>query len=71
VVTLEAKTIQRESNRRGWSQQELARRSGLSRPTISLAWRGGLVSGRTAQRLMAAFKRYPPTLDGFIKEAAS
>ena len=67
MLAVDAAVIQRECNRRGWTQQELARRSKLSRPTISIAWRGGLVSGRTAQRIMATFDKYPATLDGLVK----
>lgn len=67
MVTMDARSIQREAKRRGWTQQELARHAGLSRPTISLAWRGGLVSGRTARALQVCFKKYPATLDGLVK----
>ena len=67
MVTIDARTIQKEAGRRGWSQQDLARHAGLSRPTISVAWRGGLVSNRTAEALRVCFKKYPATLDGLVK----
>jgi plasmid maintenance system antidote protein VapI len=70
VVALDAKVIQHENARRGWNNQDLARYSKLSRPTISVAVRGGLVTARTAQRIRAAYDRNKPTLDGLVRESA-
>jgi hypothetical protein len=69
VIALDAKVIKRENDRRGWNNGDLARHSGLSRPTISVAVRGGLVTARTAQAIQAAYKRFQPTLDGLVKTA--
>lgn len=70
MVMLDARTIQRENALRGWTQQDLARYSKLSRPTISVAVRGGLVSARSAERIRAAYKRFQPTLTGLVRESA-
>ena len=67
AVTLSARTIQRECARLGWNQEELSRQSGLSRPTISIAFRGGLVTARTARRISDAFERGKPLMEGLVK----
>ena len=70
MVLMDARTIRQECARRGWSQEELARQAGLSRPTVSVAVRGGLVSARTAERIRDAFKRVKPSLDGLVRGTA-
>jgi plasmid maintenance system antidote protein VapI len=64
------KAIRRECLRRGWGQQELARHAGLSRPTVSVAIRGGLITPRTALKIQAAFDRTKPKLAGLVRETA-
>jgi len=59
-----------ECRRRGWTQEDLARQSGLSRGTVSVAYRGGMISPRTARRIQEAFDRVRPTLDGLVSESA-
>ncbi len=61
--------IRWECQRRGWNQQELARQSSLSRATISVAYRGGNVTGRTARLIQHAFDETKPTLDNLLRRA--
>jgi transcriptional regulator with XRE-family HTH domain len=69
-IALDPSTIRDECRRRGWSQEALARASGLSRPTISVAYRGGIISIRTANFILEAFDKNKPTLDKFLKRVS-
>ncbi len=48
------KIVQAARLERGWSQTELAREAGLSRPTVSRVERGGDPSMETTRRLAEA-----------------
>lgn len=65
-LALDGQTIRWECQRRGWNQEALARHSGLSRPTISVAYRGGTITGRTARLIQYAFEQTKPTLDNIL-----
>jgi len=70
LLRLDPKVMQFECGRRGWDQQELARQAGLSRPTVSVAIRGGDVTARTVRRINEAFERVKPMLDGLVQRSA-
>ena len=54
-------TLEEYRKRLAWSQAELARKAGVSYPTVSKAERGESINGRSAnlicQALSAAYKR--------------
>jgi transcriptional regulator with XRE-family HTH domain len=57
-----------EMARRGWSATDLARESGISRPTISAALAGKAIAARSVGLLGLAFARVPaePAIDSLI-----
>ncbi len=54
VVVIEPDHLKAACARRGWSLTEMARRAGISYPTLKTAMRGKAVRPRTAWRLARA-----------------
>ncbi len=69
-LAVDGQVIRWECQRRGWNQEALARHSGLSRPTISVAYRGGTITVRTARLIQYAFEQNKPTFDGLIRKVS-
>jgi transcriptional regulator with XRE-family HTH domain len=61
VVVLSAGAVRIACAERGWSLSELARRAGISRPTLATALRGKPVRARTAWKLARALEQSPST----------
>ena len=61
VVVLSADAVRVGCAERGWSLSELARRAGISRPTLAAALRGQPVRARTAWKLAHALEQKPST----------
>lgn len=57
-----------ELARRGWSATDLARESGVSRPTISAALAGKAVAARSVGLMAKALSRVPaePVIDALV-----
>lgn len=61
--------LRREMALRGWNQNDLAKESGISQPTVSAACRGDWVAAPTARVIQEAFDRVPPTLGDLVVSA--
>ena len=59
VVSLDTGRLAVACAARGWSYKELARRSRLSRPTVTAARRGLAVGPRTAYKILRALEEVP------------
>jgi transcriptional regulator with XRE-family HTH domain len=59
VVSLHPGRLAAACAARGWSYKELARRSRLSRPTVTAARRGLAVRPRTAYKILRALQEVP------------
>lgn len=62
VVVLSADAVRTATADRGWSLSELARRAGISRPTLASALRGQPIWSRTAWKLARALEDGAPAL---------
>jgi transcriptional regulator with XRE-family HTH domain len=58
-VVLHPGRLKLEMARRGWSATDLARESGVSRPTISAALAGRAIAARSVGLVARAFARVP------------
>jgi transcriptional regulator with XRE-family HTH domain len=63
VVTLQSRRLAAACAARGWSYKELARRSRLSRPTITAARRGLAVRPLTAYKILRALQESPAAVE--------
>ena len=61
VVVLSSHAIKEACAERGWSLSELARRAGISRPTLASALHGQPVRSRTAWKVSKALEQGAPT----------
>jgi len=61
VVLLSERAVKEACAERGWSLSELARRAGISRPTLATALKGHPVRPRTAWKLAKALEQGAPT----------
>jgi len=61
VVVLSSHAVKEACAERGWSLSELARRAGISRPTLASALRGQPVRSRTAWKVAKALEQDAPT----------
>ena len=61
VVVLSSHAVKEACAERGWSLSELARRAGISRPTLASALRGQPVRSRTAWKVARALEQGAPT----------
>lgn len=61
VVLLSDHAVKEACAERGWSLSELARRAGISRPTLATALQGHPVRPRTAWKLSKALEQGAPT----------
>jgi transcriptional regulator with XRE-family HTH domain len=61
VVVLSAEAVRVACAERGWSLSELARRAGISRPTLATALRGKPVRARTSWKIARALEQMPST----------
>ena len=70
VVLLSERAVKEACAERGWSLSELARRAGISRPTLATALRGQSVRPRTAWKLARALEQGAPTQLARLLEVA-
>jgi hypothetical protein len=61
VVVLSSDAVKEACAERGWSLSELARRAGISRPTLASALHGQPVRSRTAWKVARALEQGAPT----------
>jgi lambda repressor-like predicted transcriptional regulator len=71
MVRLDPETVRTEMGRRGWSNKDLSRESGVSDPTVAGALRGRPIRGAKARAIREAFHRCPPELDELTAGPAS
>jgi transcriptional regulator with XRE-family HTH domain len=69
VVVLSDLAVKEACAERGWSLSELARRAGISRPTLATALQGHPVRARTAWKLAKALEQGAPTQLSRLLEA--
>jgi transcriptional regulator with XRE-family HTH domain len=67
-VVLHPGRLKLEMARRAWSATDLARESGISRPTISAALAGKAIAAKSVGLVARAFARVPaePAIDALI-----
>jgi DNA-binding Xre family transcriptional regulator len=70
VVVLSSHAVKKACAERGWSLSELARRAGISRPTLASALRGQPVRSRTAWKVARALEQGAPTQLGQLLKVA-
>lgn len=70
VVVLSSHAVKKACAERGWSLSELARRAGISRPTLASALRGQPVRSRTAWKVARALEQSAPTPLGQLLKVA-
>jgi DNA-binding Xre family transcriptional regulator len=70
VVVLSSHEVKRACAERGWSLSELARRAGISRPTLASALQGRPVRSRTAWKVARALEQGAPTQLGQLLKVA-
>jgi transcriptional regulator with XRE-family HTH domain len=70
VVVLSSHAVKEACAERGWSLSELARRAGISRPTLASALQGHPVRSRTAWKVAKALEQGAPTQLARLMEVA-
>jgi transcriptional regulator with XRE-family HTH domain len=63
-----ANRVRTERRKRGWSQDDLADRSGLPQPSISQYERGVMPSPDNIDRIAGAFNVEPATVFSWLRE---
>ena len=69
VVVMSSHAVKEACAERGWSLSELARRAGISRPTLAAALQGNPVRSRTAWKVARALEQGAPTHLGQLLKA--
>ena len=70
VVVPSSHAVKEACAERGWSLSELARRAGISRPTLASALHGQPVRSRTAWKVARALEQSAPTQLGQLLKVA-